>query len=58
MSELQLIDTFPAWKAVLWCIYPMTALILFELISRALTDDDDDFGGGKMVPAYQSIRAR
>ena len=59
MSELQLVDSFPIWKAVLWCFYPMAALVLVELISRALPDDDDDFfGGGKMIPAYQSLRAR
>ena len=58
MSELQLVDSFPIWKAVLWCFYPMAALVLVELISRALPDDDDDFGGGKMIPTYQPIRAR
>ena len=57
MSELQLVDSFPIWKAVLWCFYPMAALVLVELISRALPDDDDDFGGGKMIPAYQPVRA-
>ena len=58
MSELQLVDSFPVWKAVLWCLYPMATLIVFELLSRMLPDDDDDFGGGKMIPAYQSIRSR
>ena len=57
MTELQLIDSFPFWKAVLWCFYPMAALVLIELISRAL-DDDDDFGGGKMIPTYQPVRAK
>tara|TARA_Y100001968_G_C19311168_1_gene694248 strand:+ start:322 stop:432 length:111 start_codon:yes stop_codon:yes gene_type:complete len=36
----------------------MTALVVIELIARALPDDDDDFGGGKMIPAYQPVRAR
>tara|TARA_B100001250_G_C19033308_1_gene458469 strand:- start:274 stop:450 length:177 start_codon:yes stop_codon:yes gene_type:complete len=58
MSELQLIDSFPVWKAVLWCLYPMAVIILVELISRALPDDDDDSGGGTMIPAYQPVRAR
>ena len=58
MSELQLVDSFPIWKAVLWCFYPMAALVLGELIFRALPDDDDDFDGGKMIPAYQPVRAR
>ena len=58
MTELQLVDSFPIWKAVLWCFYPMAALVLLELISRALPDDDDDFGGGKMIPSYQPVRAK
>ena len=58
MSELQLFDAFPIWKAALWCLYPMAVLVLVELIIRDLPDDDDDFGGGKMIPAYQPVRAR
>ena len=58
MFELQLVDSFPIWKAVLWCFYPMATLILLELIARSLTDDDDDFGGGKMIRAMQPVRAR
>ena len=58
MSELQLVDSFPIWKAVLWCFYPMVAIGLLELISRALPDDDDDFRGGKMIPVYQPVRSR
>ncbi len=58
MSELQLVDSFPIWRAVLWCLYPMTALVLIELIVRTLPDDDDDFGGGKMIRALQPVRAR
>ena len=40
--------------AVLWVLYPMTALVLIELILRAITndDDDDDRDGGKMIPAF------
>ncbi len=53
LGELASVDTFPAWKAVLWCFYPMTTLILLELLAR-LIDDDDDQGGGKMIPAIQS----
>ena len=58
MSELQFVDSFPIWKAVLWCFYPMVGLALIELISAAFPDDDDDFGGGKMIPVYQAVRAR
>ena len=58
MSELELIDSFPIWKAVLWCFYPMGAFLLFGLIASGLPDDDDDFGGGKMIRALQPVRAR
>ncbi len=58
MSELQLVDSFPIWKAVLWCLYPMAAIVLVELISRALPNDDDDFDGGKMIAAYQPVREK
>ncbi len=58
MSELQLIDSSPLWRSILWCFYPMAVLILVEVVSRVLTDDDDDFGGGKMIPAYQVVKAR
>ena len=57
MSEFDLVESFPFWKAVLWCFYPMTALVILELIARALPDDDDDLGGGKMIPAYQPVKA-
>ena len=58
MSELQLVDSFPTWKAVLWCFYPFAALALVELIARGLPDDDDDYGGGKMIPALQPVRTK
>tara|TARA_Y100001968_G_C18880306_1_gene491426 strand:- start:314 stop:490 length:177 start_codon:yes stop_codon:yes gene_type:complete len=58
MSELQLVDSFPIWKAVLWCFYPMAALVVVELIARIIPDDDDDFGGGKMIRALQPVRAK
>ena len=39
--------------AILWCFYPMTALVMIELILRAIrNDDDDDQDGGKMIPAF------
>ena len=58
MSELLLVDSFPIWKAVLWCFYPFSALVLVELFVRAFPDDDDDFGGGKMIQALQPARAK
>ena len=52
-------DSISPLTAVLWVFYPMTALVLVELILRAINDDDDDQDGGKgirirsqdMVPA-------
>ena len=46
--------------AVLWVFYPMAALVLIELILRAIRNDDDDDDDGKgirirsqeMVPAF------
>ena len=44
-------DTISPLTAVLWCFYPMAALVLVELILRSFNDDDDDddFEGGKGV---------
>ena len=43
-------DTISPLVAVLWVFYPMAALVLVELILRAINDDDDDdFEGGKGV---------
>ena len=43
-------DTISPITAVLWVFYPMAALVLVELILRAINDDDDDdFEGGKGV---------
>ena len=55
MPDFQLAaDSFPIWKAVLWCFYPMSALVAIEMFFRvADDDDDDDEGGGVMTPVYQ-----
>ena len=41
--------------AILWCFYPMSILVAFELFLGAAggDDDDDDEGGGIMTPVYQ-----
>ncbi len=53
LSDLQAsVDSFPTWKAILWCFYPMATLILLELLAQQI-DDDDDQDGGKMIPAMQ-----
>ena len=51
-------DTISPLTAVLWVFYPMTALVLVELILRTFNDDDDDdFQGGKGVRIGQAVPA-
>ena len=57
MSDLSAAtDTISPLTAVLWCFYPMAALVLVELILRAFNDDDDD-DGGKGVRITQPVYA-
>ena len=46
-------DTISPLTAVLWCFYPMAALVLVELILRAINDEDDDQDGGKGIRVGQ-----
>ena len=47
-------DSISPLTAILWCFYPMAALVLVELIMRAVNDDDDDdTNGGKGVRIMQ-----
>ena len=46
-------DTISPLTAVLWVFYPMAALVLVELILRAINDDDDDQDGGKGIRVGQ-----
>ena len=56
LGELQAsVDSFPGWKAILCCFYPMATLVLLELLARQI-DDDDDQDGGKMIPAIQGAQ--
>ena len=56
MSDLSAAsDTISPLVAVLWVFYPMAALVLVELILRAINDDDDDDDGGKGVRITQPI---
>ena len=50
-------DSISPLVAVLWVFYPMAALVLVELILRAINDDDDDQDGGKgiRIPAIQTV---
>ena len=45
-------DSISPLTAILWCFYPMAALVLIELLLRAFNDDDDD-DGGKGVRVWQ-----
>tara|TARA_Y100001978_G_C23309193_1_gene253004 strand:- start:53 stop:232 length:180 start_codon:yes stop_codon:yes gene_type:complete len=39
--------------AVLWCLYPIGILVLFELLlGGGVDDDNDDQDGGMLIPAY------
>ena len=47
-------DSISPLMAVLWVFYPMTALVLIELLLRAFNnDDDDDTNGGKGIRVSQ-----
>ena len=50
-------DQISPLVAVLWVLYPMTALVLVELLLRAFNNDDDDDDGGKgiRIPAMQTV---
>ena len=48
-------DSISPLVAVLWVFYPMAALVLIELILRAINDDDDDQDGGKGIRVDQPI---
>ena len=42
--------------AIIWCFYPIGALIFIELLLRAINDDDDDdFEGGKGIRVNQGV---
>ena len=56
MSDLSAAsDTISPLLAVLWVFYPMAALVLIELILRAINDDDNDDDGGKGIRITQPI---
>tara|TARA_B100000945_G_scaffold94637_1_gene73922 strand:+ start:224 stop:397 length:174 start_codon:yes stop_codon:yes gene_type:complete len=54
MTDLSVVSDISPFQAILWCFYPIGALVFLELFIRAINDDDDDdFDGGKAVPVYQ-----
>ena len=48
-------NTISPLMAVLWVFYPMAALVLVELILRAVNNDDDDDDGGKGIRISQPV---
>ena len=48
-------DSISPLVAVLWVFYPMTALVLIELLLRAFNNDDDDDNGGKGIRITQPV---
>ena len=39
--------------AILWCFYPISILVVIELIlGGGFDDDNDDQDGGMLIPAY------
>ena len=43
--------------AILWCFYPVAALVLIELLlGGGFDDDNDDQDGGMLIPAYSNTK--
>ncbi len=56
LTELQVsLEIASAWKAIPWFAYLMLALLLIEFLFSGI-DDDDDQGGGKMIPVLQATQ--
>ena len=56
LGEIQAsVDSISAWKAIIWCFYPMVVLVALEILARFF-DDDDDQDGGKMIPLLQGTQ--
>ncbi len=55
MGDLSVVNDISPFHAILWCFYPVGALVFLELFLRAIRgdDDDDDPEGGVMSPVYQ-----
>ena len=46
------------FTALLWCLYPISILVIIELLLGGGFDDnnDDDQDGGMLIPAYSRPR--
>ena len=43
--------------ALLWCFYPISILVLAELVlGGGVDDDNDDQDGGMLIPAYATSK--
>ena len=52
------VESFPTWKAIAWCFYPMAVLLIVNLLLSSVNDDDDDdFGGGMGVRVQDPVFA-
>ena len=41
--------------AIFWCLYPISVLVIIELLlGGGFDDDNDDQDGGMLIPAYSS----
>ena len=57
MTDLVADNAISPFQAILWCFYPVGAIVFLELFLRAISgddddDDDDDLGGGLMTPVF------
>ena len=50
-------STISPLVAILWCLYPIGILVLFELVlGGGFDDDNDDQDGGMLIPAYAGAK--
>ena len=49
-------QSFPVWKAILWCFYPVSALVAIEYFLRFADDDDDDDEGLSLIHISEPTR--
>ena len=55
MTELYTVSSSVSpFTAILWCLYPISVLVILELLLGGGFDDDnnDDQDGGMLIPAY------
>ena len=54
MTDLYLSSSISPLTAILWCLYPISVLVIIELLLGGGFDDDnnDDQDGGMLIPVY------